>query len=138
MKSRKSYRGKTCSCDTISGFLKLTNRHFLYDVSNIVLTILIWTYHMVNMQHMICKYLIEPSLKNWLEQNRIFEKFEKYLLKNSCYQKVCRGYFVFGFIKIQTVVISSLSLFVLTSVYADIFICPSFTFEIMYLRLTVS
>ena len=95
---------------------------------------------MANMQNVICKFLIELCLENsWLEQNRIFEKkIENFLLKNSCYQKVCRGYFVFGFIKFQTVVISSLSLFVLTSVYTDIFICPSFTFEIMHLRLTVS
>ena len=94
---------------------------------------------MVNMQNVICKFLIELCLENsWLEQNRIFENNWKFSLKNSRYQKVCRGYFVFGFIKFQTVVISSLSLFVLTSVYTDIFICPSFTFEIMHLRLTVS
>ena len=73
-----------------------------------------------------------------LAETKFSKNFENLLLKDSCYQKVCREYFVFGFIKIQTVVISSLSLFVFTSVYADIFICPSFTFEIMHLRLTVS
>lgn len=78
------------------------------------------------------------SHSEW-NSNRILQESEKFSSEETAvYHKVCRGYFVFGFIKIQTVVISSLSLFVLTSVYTDIVICPSFTFEIMHLRLTVS
>ena len=51
------------------------------------------------------------------------------------YQKVFKEYFVFGlYKKLKTVVMSSLSLIVLT-VYTDIYICRSFTFEIMYLKL---
>jgi len=50
------------------------------------------TYHII---HMICKFLIEPSLKNsWLEQDRIFEKFlkfsfEKQLLSESVQRIFC-------------------------------------------------